>query len=235
MNPQCTSCIQKKCFINKYCSDEWKKIISSKKSVGLYKQQQSVFSEHNIAFGIYFIYGGKVKIYNNCKDNKVHITRLASEGEMIGLRSFAENNYRVNCSTLVDSTFCFIEKNLFNDILLNNNNLAIAIIRFYAKELINNELRQKHLAYSTTKERIAEAILLIEKHFGKKIKNGVEINVNFLNRNIAELALASTDETNRVLSSFRKQKIINYNRSKKNKNIIILNPKELHNIVDNEY
>ncbi len=230
--PLCTNCNQKNCLINKYCSNEWKKIISNQKLVGLYKQHQSIFSENNIAFGIYFIYNGKVKIYNNCKNKKVHILRLVSEGEMIGLRSFVENNYRVNCTTLMDSTLCFIEKKLFNKVLLNNVHLAINIIEFYAKELTQIELRQKHLAYSTTKERIAEALILLETHFGKKTKNGMEIDINLINRNIAELSLTSTDETNRILSNFRKQKLINYTVGK-NKNLSILNSKELVRIIEN--
>ena len=165
-NPACTNCRQVNCFINKYCSEKWKVFLTENKSSGIYKKGQSVFSEGNIVFGVFFIYSGQLKIFSNGLKGKTQIIRLASSGEMLGLRGMAEKKYRVSGSTLTDSTLCFFDKSIFFRSIKENPDLALNVIQFYAQELCNIELRQKMFTQFNIKERVAEALLMLKSKFG---------------------------------------------------------------------
>lgn len=203
----------------------WKLLIDKEKSSGIYKGGQIIFNKNNIVFGIYFIYRGKVKVFDTGRNNKNHIIRLASAGEIIGLRGYAEKNYRVSGSALEDTTLCFIEKSLFFKVLRENPELSINLIHFYAQELTNMEVRQKYYQQLNSMERIAETLLLIKAKYGVTVANGTLLDVNLSRQDIADLGKTSVEETIRTLSKFKKQQFIVENEQ--NKRIIILNHAKL--------
>lgn len=226
--PQCASCTNSVCLINKHCSREWKVRLSANRGVSKYKSGQGIFYENNMVSGFYFIYEGKVKEFTIGKKNKQQIIRLASSGEIIGLRPYDETNYRMSCIALSDATLCLIEKELFFDALRENVDLAMGLINFYAHQAADMEIRQIHLSQLSAAERIADALLLIKEKFGKKIEKGFYLDVNFSRQDIADLAGIAKEEAIRVLSVFNKQKLIEL--QKKN-TIVIYNYRKLMKMV----
>lgn len=229
----CNNCPQKACFINDCCSQKWKTKISEQKSVISYQRGQSIFYENSLVFGIYFIYRGKVKVFNTGGKEKQHILRLAGSGEMLGMRAFAEKKYRVSCTPLEDSMVCFIEKDIFIQSIKENPDLSLALLQNYAQTLSLMELRQKHLAQLCSKDRVAEALLVIKKHFGIETREGILLDVNLSRQDIANIAGTALEETTRVLSVLKKEKIIE--QSSKPKKILILNPEKLLAMILNNY
>lgn len=229
----CITCSQKECLINKHCSQKWKIKISEHKPVIYYQKAQSIFCENSMVYGIYFIYQGKVKVFNTGGLEKQYILRLAGSGEMLGMRAYLDKKYRVSCTTLEDTVVCFIDKEIFIQTIKESPDLALALIDKYAQTLSLMDLRQKHLAQLCSKDRVAEALLIIKKHFGRITEEGIMLEGNLSRQDIANIAGITMAETNRILASLKKEKLIGY--LTKPKKIIILKPQELMAMILSNY
>ncbi len=229
----CGNCSQKECLINKHCSIKWKVKVSEHKPVISYQKGHSIFCENSFVYGIYFIFRGKVKVYNTGRNQKQYILRLAGSGEMLGMRAYAEKKYRVSCMALEETLVCFIDKEIYIECIKENPELSLSLIQNYAQTLSSMDLRQKHLAQLCSKDRIAEALLIIKKHFGIATKEGILLDVNLSRQDIANMAGIAMEETNRILAAFKKEKIIEYNTMPKK--IVIRNPAKLMTMILNNY
>jgi len=225
--PKCSSCSQTYCLINRFCSAQWKSRLEDEKTSCTYKTGQNIFHEDNMVFGLHFIYDGKIKVFNTGNKEKQHIVRLAGSGEMLGFRAFADKVYRVSAAALEDTVLCFITKQVFLEILQANPKLPLHLLDVYAKELTKLETRYRNFAQLTITERIADALLLIGKKWGKTVSNGILLDINILPANIARLTGAATEDVYRTMGKFRKLKLI----KKTNNNITITEPKKLLEIV----
>ncbi|OFY64515.1 MAG: hypothetical protein A3H98_08355 [Bacteroidetes bacterium RIFCSPLOWO2_02_FULL_36_8] len=183
-------------------------MIDKKKEVGRYQRKQVIFHEDNIVRGAYFIFTGKVKIYNTGKGGKEQIVRLVSSGELFGLRSDTETNYLVSSIALDDCVLCFIEKSLLDNMLKENNDFAVQLLNFYIREMSFLELRLKHLVQLSSAEKVAEALLMMKKKYGVLSPKGILLDVRISRQDIADIAGTTGTEAIRVLAKFRQEKII---------------------------
>jgi CRP/FNR family transcriptional regulator, anaerobic regulatory protein len=225
----CTNCNSTECFINLHVSKLWKKKISNDKSVDLYKRKQQIFAEGDPVKGIYFIYKGKVKVYNSDVRGRNHIIRLAGAGKILGHRGFGKiTNYPIGASAIEDSTICFIQKRTFTEALNNNPQLSLELVQFFADELRRTENKLRSLSLMTVKQKLAEAILTIAEIHGTTKKAGIEfLNIILSRQEYADITGASIEEVIRTLSSLKMQGLIRID----GKNVGIVKRRELEEML----
>ncbi len=206
----CTDCPRKNCLINKYGSPKWKSIVDDNKTTTLYKKGQQIFKEGNTVFGVFFVRSGKVKIFNSGLKGKMQIVRLARSGEIIGHRGFGGKLfYPIGAASLVDSQICFIENEIFFNLLKANLELTFNLMLFYADELKKSEIRMRNLTQMRTLERIVEALFLVGDVFGKKEPDdSLLLDVPLTRQEIADIAGTTQEQVIRTLSEFKKNNLI---------------------------
>lgn len=226
-NSQATNCIdcafRSGCF-NKLIQSELE-FISNKKTQITYKKGETIYKQNTFSTNIMYIVHGFAKKYLEGPNNHNLAVKILQPCEYIGLSSLfcvSEHCY-YTVSALTDTTLCLIKKNDFKRLISNNNDFAQEIIKWYCEndEQIFNKLKSinnKHM-----NGRIAEVILYINSDDFTKIRPIITRMI------IAELAGISIESTIRILSSFKKDKIIDY----KGKSIIVLNSKLLQQISEN--
>ena len=205
----------------------WKRRISEGKETGGYKRGQIIFYENNIVQGMHFIYDGKVKIFSIGKKNRKPIFRLASRGEILGLGGYPVINYVVSSMTLSDTIICRVPKELFFHALKANTDLAVYLVHYYSRQVADSEIQQKHRMFFNTAAKVAEALLMVRKKFGKETPNGILLDVAFSRQDLANLAGIAYEETIRILSTFKRQDIISLHKNK----IMILESKRLWDMI----
>jgi CRP-like cAMP-binding protein len=205
--PQCTSCKTKDCYINRFASSSWKKIIEQLKTTKKYKKGQSVFREGDKVDGIYFIYKGKIKIYNSGPKGRVMIVRLANTGEIFGHRGFGKKMiYPISAAALEDSMICFIPLQSFSDSLYHNPDLMYHLMFFYADELKRAEYKLRSLSMMTAKQKVAEVLLTTRSIFGTIRSDGHDwIDISLSRQELADISGISLEEIIRTLSMLKKE------------------------------
>lgn len=227
-NQYCKTCTINDCFIARHCSKEWKIYIDDHKSCVNYRKKQNIFYQGDEVFGIYFICSGKVKVFRVGPEGKTQIIRLASSGDILGHRGHGGNAiYPIGAATLEDSNISFIENSHYYKVLKQNPDMIYHLMLFYAEELMRSEARIQHLTYAKSKERVAEALLMINNVYGKVVGDKVLLDVILTRREIAEIAGLSHEQVVRTLSDMKKIHLI----ETRDKTIFILDIAKLKSIV----
>jgi len=223
--PTCSNCNHKKNNLSIFCSLDKNELtaISEHKRNMCFKKGQAIFSEGNQPHGIYCIYKGKVKIHKMGDEGKDQIVRLAKPSNIVGYRSIFNNDtYYASATAIEDTEVCFISKQYVTDLIKNNNGFAFSMMSILSDDLKRAEEKITHMAQKHVRERIAEALLLLNEAYGFKL-DGITIDSSLTRREIANIAGTTTETSIRILSDFDKENLIKLN----GKDIQIINKKKL--------
>lgn len=209
MKRKCETCNHHNCFINKYCSEEWKPLITFHKTSIDYPAGATIFSEGDPVKGIYQIYSGKIKVVTSYNGEKDRIVRLAKKEQILGHRGLGGKMiYPVTAITLEKSQVTFIPIDVFYNALKANSELSFHMLMFYADELKASEKRMKMLASMTAKEKIAVSIMNIVNTFGFDPNDTNLLSFTPTRKDIASIAGTTYETVIRVLGDLEKSKII---------------------------
>lgn len=176
--------------------------------------------------GIYFIQCGNVKIISKGADKKEQIVRLATVGQALGHRGNGDDEYPVSAIALTGTVVCFFDNNTFNDVLMNNPELAVNLMMFYSRELRKAEIRMKYLMQMNVIEKVVEALLLLKETFGMNEESKC-LNISLSRREIAEMIGVTAEQVSREVIILEKRKLISRYKENRIKLIDVPGLKEI--------
>ncbi|OKL41519.1 Crp/Fnr family transcriptional regulator [Pontibacter flavimaris] len=200
--------------------------LSANKSSCLYRKGQVIFNEGSKPAGLHCVHSGKVKVCKMGSDGKEQIIRLAKPGDVIGYRALmADSNYSASAVAMDDAVVCFVPKSHFMDLIHENMDFSNGLMKLLSKALGNAEERMTQLAYKPVRERLAEALLLLQKTYQQ---GGSEENftIAISREDLASIVGTAKETTIRLLSELKEEQII----STKGSSITILDAEKLYNI-----
>lgn len=201
----CETCTHYKCFINKYCSDEWKPIITFNKTTTDYPAGATIFSEGEPVKGIFEIYHGKIKVVSSFGNSKERILNLLSQEEMLGFHGLGGDMiYPVTAVTLVPSQVTFIPIDIFYKAVRANPEMAIYLMNFYADLLRASNFRLKMYSVMTAKSKVSSALMTIVDSFGFTKQDSTLLSFTPSRKDIASLASTTYETVIRVLGELEK-------------------------------
>ena len=172
-----------------------------------YYKNSIIYKEGDNPIGLICLVEGKVKLHKEGINNKEQIVRLVNENGFIGYRAlFAREKYNSTAATLEDSVICTIEKDLVFEIMRENHNFTLEIIRRLATELGFSTTRSVSLTQKHIRGRLADALLFLKKTYGIDEENN--INVLLARDDLANLANMTTSNAIRTLSNFVEEGVI---------------------------
>jgi CRP-like cAMP-binding protein len=212
--------------VQQYCTAEWLHNISREKNQVLYKKGQYIFREGDRVFGLYFIQQGKVKIISTGINGKEQIVRLAIDGHIIGHRGYGSETYPIGAVALEDTRTCFLDNDILYSVFMNNPRFTYALMMFYAFELRKTEVRQRHLAQMSIREKVADTLIYLKEIFGMAARDK-SLNIILSRQELADIAGTTSEQVTRELSDFENESLI----KKDGKKIILLNVNGLNKII----
>jgi len=209
----CTQCIDNPNTIFSCLTIEEKKILKSHSSCFSFKKGEIIYKEHEKPTGLICLVSGKVKIFKEGIGGREQIVRMTRIGEFIGYRAlFAEENYNSSSSAIENAEICVIEKTPLYEILKENAQFALQIIKLLATELGSSNTRTVTLTQKHIRGRLAESLLFLKDTYG--LDKDSNINVLLSREDIANLSNMTTSNAIRTLSSFSAEQIIAINGRK---------------------
>ncbi len=209
MKRKCENCNHYNCFINKYCSAEWKPLITHYKSSLEFSAGDTIFAEGDPVEGIYQIYSGRIKVVTSINGDKERIIRLASAQQMLGHRGLGGKMiYPVTAIALENSQVTFIPIDIFYKAVRANSELAFQMMMFYADEFKATEKHTKMMSSLTAREKVAVSIMTIVDAFGFDSNDPTLLDFTPTRKDIASIAGTTYETVIRVLSNLEKSDII---------------------------
>jgi CRP-like cAMP-binding protein len=184
-------------MIDKY-DDNYKNLISC----ALYKQKSKLFKEGQIPKGVFIVHAGKLKICKELENGKEQIIHIAKEGELVGIRAlFSGQKYNVTAQTLEDSHIGYLNSIDFKFLINSVSELRDNIIQELSMELVDKIEFITNLAQKNVRIRFAHALLLLAQIYD-------EDPINLSRDDMASFVGTATETLIRVLTEFKKEKII---------------------------
>jgi CRP/FNR family transcriptional regulator len=212
--PICTQCSHlSKSLFCKIEHENLEAVEHEKQSIHL-KKGELLFAEGTTPQGLYCVSKGKLKLAKMGEDGKEQILRLINSGDIIGYRALlSADKYNASAYALEDGDICFISKKMFLSLLQNDTSLSLEMMKILGNDLKKAEAHITHLAQKPVRERIAEALLLIQQTYGYETDQQT-INAILTREEIANLVGTATETAIRLLSEFKQDGIIELNGKK---------------------
>lgn len=200
----CKDCVYRSWAFKNLTSEELK-MINEHKVEKFYRKGEQICTEGEEISSFMYLQNGLVKLFKTETNRKEHIISVAKPRDFIGLLSVFSNTRHVYSITAIeDSIVCFVSLDLIKSFIKDNGTFALD---FFEKiSSVSDSVIKTRIDINTRqlRGRIAYILLLFAKH----IYNSDSFNLPISRKEVAELIDMSTENVIRVLSEFRKDRLI---------------------------
>lgn len=202
-------------IVNEEIPDLWrvllpdqKRIVSENLVLQQYKKGQIIYAEGDEPENLWILLNGKVKKYKSGIGDRVQILRLYRPVQYFGHRAyFAQEPYVSTAAAFEASTLGFINMHIVEDLIRQNNELAMFIIHNLSKTLGGSDTKIVNLTQKHIRGRLAEALLLLADNYGLE-DDKATIKIYMSREDLANLSNMTTANAIRTLSTFVNEKLI---------------------------
>lgn len=196
--------------INLLKPDELRKI-EEKFHVENIAKSKFVFEEGNSCVWVYFVCAGRVKLLAHSSAGKDFILRIVSSNDLISdnnliFRRDPECVY--SAKALESSVVAKITTNDFTALMNNKPELYKSYAEILDSHLLEAYQSLKNMAFEKVERRIARHLIQFAKNTGEKTDSGIKLGVKLSRQEIANLTGTTIETAIRVMSKFKKLKII---------------------------
>ena len=193
-----------------------------------YKKGESIFMEGEPGQGLHFVRTGRVKIVKTAEDGREHIIKFLKAGEIFAeVLLFNHLPYPATSVAVEDSRIGLIRNEDLELLILENNALALLLIRSLSQRLLYAQQKIKELALQDVPARTAELLLRLSREQGKCDAAGKPLlDLPESRQELAGLMGTSRETLSRTLSDFKKRKLI----SMEGNQIVLLQEEQLFDL-----
>ena len=179
-----------------------------------YQSGRILFSERDMASGVYLIIEGEVKLSMNSSDGRRLTTRIARKGEILGLVStLCGKPCEMTAEVLYPTKVAPISRRDFLNFLTRHPDAYLAVTEELSRGYSHacEQLRTVGLA-SSAPEKLAR-LLLEWSERGQTTENGTKFRFSLTHEEIGEFIGASRETVTRTLSIFKSRQLVAFNGS----------------------
>ena len=187
--------------------------------------------------GAYFFFQGEVADYLYIMmDGRAKLCQISSDGQQVNLRTLVpgqlfgavgavepSSTYPACAQALEDSTAVAIESAAFRNVLETRPYLSLNLMRLMTGYIREIQERYRELATERVEQRVARALLRLAAQSGRKMEEGLLIELSFSREDLAEMTGTTLYTVSRTLSAWEKRGVIKTGRER----IILPNPHDL--------
>lgn len=179
------------------------KDLCKEKKVRSYAKKATIYTEGDKPSSVFFVESGEVKAFKFHPDGKELITDLYKKGDFFGFEPILEDrDYEDSTTALQDCNLVTIPRADFLTLLHSQRDVAASFIAMLSRKVADKEAQLLNLAYSSVRQRTAEALLKTIK-----LREGDD-KVYISREDLAKIVGTATESVIRVLSEFKDEGLI---------------------------
>ncbi len=173
-----------------------------------YRKNQIIYSEHETPKNLWCLLEGKAKMFKQGVGDRIQILRLYRPVQYFGYRAyFANEPYVSSVATIEPSIIGSIPMKIIEDIIKNNNAVAMFFIHELSRNLGGSDTKLINLTQKHIRGRLAESLLALADNYGYE-DDEATISIYMSREDLANLSNMTTSNAIRTLSAFAEEKII---------------------------
>lgn len=225
----CDLCSSRKLSMLSDLTDEQACNISDNKNMISHRKGQMLYYEESKPQGVFCINTGVIKVFKTASNGKEQIIHLAKKGDLLGYSALlGEENYTNSAQVIEDAKICFIPKETFLKALVSNGPFFKRLTKALSHEIGVMEEKLVDASQKSIRERLAYLLLQLANSYGLEGREHQQIDLVLSREEIASLIGTATESVIRLLSEFKKDKLIEF----KGKKIVILDKEGLVKLSD---
>ena len=148
--------------------EEWKSATGLQPPI-TYDRKSVIFSEGDDSPHLYLVHSGLVKTFKKPSHDRVQITSILGEGDVLGSESLSKEAYQESATALTRCTLYKCDRDFFLDFMNRKPSVSLSMIR-----VLNNEFArvQSHIVDLGTRKaiaRVASSLMMFkEKQLGER-------------------------------------------------------------------
>lgn len=162
-----------------------------------------LFSEGEPGEKLYLIESGKIKLGHTAADGRESIIAVLGAGEMLGELSLFDPGPRTATAVAVTNTKVLsLGHEALLPWLVGRPDLAVSLLASLARRLRRTNEALADLVFSDVPGRVAKALLELGSKFGEDTPEGLVVNHELTQEELAQLVGASRETVNKALADF---------------------------------
>ena len=167
------------------------------------RRGEILFNEGDDGDQLYVVTDGKVKLGRTSPDGRENLLAILGPGQMFGELSFFDPGPRSATATAVtDVELKSLGHEALSPVLNSHPDVAHALLNQLAGRLRRTNEVVGDLVFSDVPGRVAKALLDLASRFGRRADDGVHVNHDLTQEELAQLVGASRETVNKALADF---------------------------------
>ena len=167
------------------------------------RRGEILFNEGDDGNQLYVVTEGKIKLGRTSPDGRENLLAILGPGQMFGELSFFDPGPRSATATAVtDVELKSLGHEALSPVLNSHPDVAHALLNQLAGRLRRTNEVVGDLVFSDVPGRVAKALLDLASRFGRRADDGVHVNHDLTQEELAQLVGASRETVNKALADF---------------------------------
>lgn len=164
---------------------------------------ERLFTEGDDGDRLYIILTGKIKLTKAAPDGRENLLSVHGPGEMFGELSLFDPVPRTSSATsITDAELAGLAHDALRTWLSTRPEVAMHLLQALAQRLRRINEVKADLVFTDVPGRVAKALLDLSERFGVLTPDGVQVNHDLTQEELAQLVGASRETVNKALADF---------------------------------
>ncbi len=167
------------------------------------RRGEILFAEGDEGDQLYVVIEGKIKLGRRSIDGRENLIAILGPGQMFGELSFFDPGPRSATATAVtDVEMRSLGHSALNPVIRSHPDVAYALLNQLAGRLRRTNEVVGDLVFSDVPGRVSKALLDLASRFGRQADDGIHVNHDLTQEELAQLVGASRETVNKALADF---------------------------------
>ena len=173
------------------------------------------YHQDDPATNFYILLEGQVRLSEVTSEGHQVLVRFISPGEAIGIISVLRNSvYPLAAQAVDDCRALAWDSTSLEQLMERFPRIAINGLRLVSQRWHEVEERYRELATERVERRIAQTLLRLVRQVGRKVKNGVLIDLPLTRQDLADMTGTTHYTVSRILSNWEQENLIEAGRGR---------------------
>jgi len=171
--------------------------------VVLLPRGERLFDEGDLGDCLYLVISGKVKLTRTAPDGRESLVSVHGPGDMFGELAMFDPTYRTSTAVAItDARLAQIAHDDLRKVLATRPPVALLLLKALAQRLRRVTETNTNLIFTDVPGRVAKALLELADKFGTPTDEGIQVNHDLTQEELAQLVGASRETVNKALADF---------------------------------
>lgn len=200
--------LQMKRFFNELSEENQKLLLQHGVEMKV-KSDTFLFYEGDFPQYIYLVRSGKVCLSKMTAEGKEFSVHLKQKDELVGeVGLFNEMAISVTAKVIEDAILVRFDRHTLEKLFQENGEIAVAFMKWFARHTQSTQAKFRDLILCGKTGALYSTLIRFSNSYGIKKEDGILINVQLTNQDIASFIGTTRESVNRTLNELKKENVI---------------------------